>query len=196
MTADHSSFTPSVMKTVSSIPARRFTVQLSALFLICTALGADAPSTFKVGEFSFTRPGNWEWVEVTSAMRKAQLRVPDPQKKASADIIFFHFGEGNGGGTKANIDRWFRQFQEPKEKINAKVEEVMVGQRKVTYVQAEGTYLSGMPGGPQTPLPNHALVGAIIESAQGNVFIRMTGPASLVKSTLNDFKKFVETALK
>jgi hypothetical protein len=53
-----------------------------------------------------------------------------------------------------------------------------------------------MPGGPQTPLPNHALVGAIIESPQGNVFIRMTGPASLVKSTLNDFKKFVETALK
>ena len=184
------------MKTVCSISIRRLTVQLSALFLICAALGADAPSTFKVGEFTFTRPGGWEWVEVKSAMRKAQLRVPDPQKKASADIIFFHFVEGNGGGTKANIDRWFRQFQEPKEKINAKVEEVMLGQRKVTYVQAEGTYLSGMPGGPQTPLPNHALVGAIIESAQGNVFIRMTGPASLVKSTLNDFKKFVETALK
>ena len=184
------------MKTMHSIPICRVTVQLSVLFLIGAALGAEAPSTFKVGEFSFTRPGNWEWVEVTSAMRKAQLRVPDPQKKASADIIFFHFGEGNGGGTKPNIDRWFRQFQEPKEKINAKVDEVMIGQRKVTYVQAEGTYLSGMPGGPQTPLPDHALVGAIIESAQGNVFIRMTGPASLVKSTLNDFKKFVETSLK
>ena len=184
------------MKILCFVPASRFAVQLSALLLICTALGAEAPSTFKVGEFSFTRPGGWEWVEVTSAMRKAQLRVPDPQKKANADIIFFHFGEGNGGGTKANIDRWFRQFQEPKEKINAKVDEATIGQRKVTYVQAEGTYLSGMPGGPQTPLPDHALVGAIIESAQGNVFIRMTGPAGLVKSTLNDFKKFVETALK
>ena len=184
------------MKIAYSVPAGRFTVQLSTLFLVCTALAAEAPSTFKVGEFSFTRPGGWEWVEVTSAMRKAQLRVPDPQKKAAADIVFFHFGEGNGGGTKANIDRWFRQFQEPKEKINAKVEEAMVGQRKVTYVQAEGTYLSGMPGGPQTPLPNHALVGAILESPQGNVFIRMTGPANLAKSTLNDFKKFVETALK
>ncbi|MEO8426247.1 MAG: hypothetical protein ABI651_03960 [Verrucomicrobiota bacterium] len=184
------------MNTVHSVPACRITVQLSALFLICTALGVEAPSTFKVGEFSFTRPVSWEWVEVTSSMRKAQLRVPDPEKKASADIIFFYFGEGNGGGTKPNIDRWFRQFQEPKERINAKVEEATIGQRKVTYVQAEGTYLSGMPGGPQTPLPNHALIGAIIESAQGNVFIRMTGPASLAKSTLNDFKKFVEMALK
>jgi hypothetical protein len=104
------------MKTVSSIPARRFTVQLSALFLICTALGADAPSTFKVGEFSFTRPGNWEWVEVSSAMRKAQLRVPDPQKKASADIIFFHFGEGNGGGTKQISTSCSDSSRSPKKK--------------------------------------------------------------------------------
>jgi hypothetical protein len=37
-----------------------------------------------------------------------------------------------------------------------------------------------MPGGPQTPLPQPRLSPArIIESAQGNVFIRMTGPASL-----------------
>jgi hypothetical protein len=156
--------------------------------------GAEAPKDFKVGEFTFIRPTKWEWVEVTSAMRKAQLKVPGKDGK-HAEVIFFYFGEGGGGGTKANIDRWLGQFEEPREKINAKVEEKKVNARTVTYVQAEGTYKSGMPGGPTTPQPNTMLLGAILESEQGNVFIRMTGPVELVKTSQADFKKMVEGAL-
>src|SRR5947209_4522231 len=115
------------------------------LFLLpYCALSAEPPATFKVSEFTFTRPAAWQWVEVTSSMRKAQLRVVSADKKQSADIIFFHFGEGSGGGTQANVDRWFRQFQEPKEKLHAQTEEVTVAGHRLTYVQAEGTYLSGM----------------------------------------------------
>ncbi|MBI3851191.1 MAG: hypothetical protein HY298_13090 [Verrucomicrobia bacterium] len=165
-------------------------------WLCAGPLLADSPTIFRVSEFSFTRPANWEWVEVTSQMRKAQLKVVDAKSKASAEVIFFHFGPGGAGGTKANVDRWFGQFQEPREKINAKTEEATVGKHKVTYVQAEGTYKSGMPGGPQTPMPNYALAGAIIEAEQGSVFVRMTGPKSLVTTSLADFKKMVERALK
>ena len=88
------------------------------------------------------------------------------------------------------------QFQEPREKINPKIEEVTVEKHKVTYVQAEGTYKSGMPGGPQTPMPDFALAGAIIEATEGSVFVRMTGPKDLVKAALAEFKKMVEGALK
>src|SRR3989441_9591655 len=126
---------------------------------------AEAPGTFKVGEFTFTRPEGWEWVETTSSMRKAQLKVPGPDGKQSAEVVFFYFGPGNGGGTQANVERWLGQFQEPKEKINSKVEEATVNKRKVTYVQAEGTYLSGMPGGPRTPQLNSMLLGAKIGRA-------------------------------
>jgi len=156
-------------------------------------LAADAPKTFKVGEFNFTRPAKWEWVDVTSSMRKAQLKVPGTDKSQSAEVVFFYFGEGNGGGTKANVDRWLGQFES---KSNPKVEDSRVGGHTVTYVQVEGTYLSGMPGGPRTPQPNSMLQGAIIESDQGNVFIKMTGPAALVKSAKDDFKRMVEGALK
>jgi hypothetical protein len=168
---------------------------LCALLAVFSAVNvrADAPSTFKVGDFTFTRPATWEWVEVTSAMRKAQLRVTDAGSKASADAIFYYFGQGDGGGTKANVDRWLGQFQEPREKINAKVEEVTVGKTKITYVQAEGTYSSGMPGGPTTPMADYALQGAILESEQGNVFVRMTGPKVLVKASVADFKKMIES---
>lgn len=153
-------------------------------------------TTFKVGETSFTRPAKWEWVEATSPMRKAQLKVADQKGGASAEVVFFQFGPGPMGGVKANVDRWLGQFVEPREKINAKTEEVTVGKTKVTYVQAEGTYKSGMPGGAQTPMPDYALAGAIIEAADGNIFVKMTGPKALVKSSAGEFKKMIESGLK
>ena len=179
------------MKTFSRI------VLVSTLFAALTGLrAADATATFKVSEFTFTRPANWQWVESASAMRKAELKVVDEKTKAKAEVVFYHFGPGNAGGTQANIDRWFGQFVEPRDKINAKTEDVTVGKHKVTYVSAEGTYKSGMPGGPQTPMANYALLGAIIEASEGSVFVKMTGPKELAKSTTADFKKIVESALK
>src|SRR5215510_11455370 len=95
---------------------------------------ADAPATFKVSEFTFARPTNWEWVESASPMRKAELKVVDTKTKAKAEVVFYHFGQGGAGGTQANVDRWLGQFAEPRDKINAKTEEATVGKHKVTYV--------------------------------------------------------------
>ena len=166
----------------------------SVVTSLSLAQAADAPPTFEAGDFKFTRPSGWEWVPNTSPMRKAQLKVNDPAKKESAEVVFFHFGEGGGGGTQANIDRWLGQFQEPREKLNSKIETGTAAGRKVTYVQAEGTYLSGMPGGSKTPQPGTVLLGAIMESDKGNVFIRLTGPAKLATSARADFRKMVESA--
>lgn len=172
-------------------------VCVSFLFAALNGLrAADAPATFKVSQFSFARPTHWEWVESASPMRKAELKVVDEKTKAKAEVVFYHFGPGSAGGTQANVDRWLGQFAEPRDKINAKTEDVTAGQHKVTYVSAEGTYKSGMPGGPQTPMPNYALLGAIIEASEGSVFVKMTGPKELIKSATADFKKMVEGALK
>src|SRR5215469_16994121 len=160
------------------------------------AMAAEAPATFQVSEFTFKRPPAWEWIETTSPMRKAQLKVLSADKKESAEVVFYYFGQSGGGGTQANVDRWLGQFQEPKEQIKAKVEAVTVNNHKVTYVQAEGTYLSGMPGGPKTPQPNSMLLGAVLESESGNVFVKMTGPAALTKASMTDFKQMVEGGLK
>jgi hypothetical protein len=168
-------------------------IVLAAAF---TTFAADAPPTFKVSTFTFKRPAAWEWVETTSQMRKAQLKVNDADKKNSAEVVFFHFGPSNGGGVQANVDRWFGQFEGPREKLGAKSEETKIGKHKVTFVRAEGTYLSGMPGGARTPQPGSALRGAIIESEEGDVFVKMTGPAALVKSSEKDFRDMIESALK
>ena len=175
---------------------RIFVLLGTAIFSAACACAADAPATFKVSEFNFKRPEKWEWVETTSSMRKAQLKVNDADKKKSAEVVFFHFGPGDGGGVQANVDRWYGQFQEPREKIGAKSEKTKIGKHDVTFVRAEGTYLSGMPGGARTAQPGSALHGAIIESEQGAVFIKMTGPAALVKSAEGDFRKMIDSALK
>jgi hypothetical protein len=177
-------------------PNSAFALALLTFAFARYALAAEAPTSFQVSDFTFKRPATWEWIETTSAMRKAQLKVPGADKKESADVIFYYFGQGGGGGTQANIDRWLGQFEEPKDKINAKVEEVTVEKRKVTYVVAEGTYLSGMPGGSKTPQPNSMLLGAILESDTGNVFVKMTGPSTLTKASISQFKEMVEGALK
>jgi hypothetical protein len=171
---------------------------LLSVFIACVGAvsAAEAPATFQVGGLSFPRPAAWEWIESTSPMRKAQLKVNDAAKKDSCEVVFFHFGPEAGGGTKANVDRWFRQFAEPREQLNAKTEDVTVEGTKITYVSASGTYQSGMPGGAKTPLPNHRLIGAIVEHPEGAVFVKLTGPKALAGEAEKAFRGMVEGALK
>lgn len=168
---------------------------LASLATASVLIAADAPASFRVGEFNFQRPASWGWVETTSAMRKAQLKVEAAGITGSGEVIFFHFGPNNGGGTQANVARWLGQFDEKGDALKSKVEETTVRGRKITYVRAEGTYQSGMPGGPKTPQPNTMLLGAIVESPEGSVFIRFTGPAALGKAAEADFRKLAESGI-
>ena len=160
-----------------------------------TAFGADEPATFKVGAFNFTRPAEWSWVPVPpamQAMRKAQLTAPGKEGGKPADIIFYYFGAGQGGGVKPNVDRWLAQF--PEKTAPEKVEEKEIGGTKVTFVSVEGTYSSGMPTGPKTPMTGYALQGAILDHADGAVFVKMTGPAPAVQAAQARFQEFIAAA--
>jgi hypothetical protein len=156
-------------------------------------LRAEDPATFEVGDLTFKRPTDWTWVQVSSPMRKAQLKVPGAKPDESADIIFFHFGKGGGGDVQSNAQRWVGQFKGAEGK--SKIEPQEISGAKVTLVTTEGTYNSGMPGGPVTAMENYALLGAIIEHDDGNVFVKMTGPAALVKGSRTKFLDFITAAL-
>ena len=165
-------------------------IQLGALAaFISSAFGID-PSEFTVGSFSFERPSTWSWIVPNSPMRKAQLAVVGADA-APADVTFFHFGPGQGGGVQANVDRWFAQFGNS----NTKQHEEKTGSTRIIHVQARGTFQSGMPGGPTTPLENYGLRGAILEDPEkGDVFVKMTGPAPLVESASSAFDEMVRAA--
>jgi hypothetical protein len=160
--------------------------------LAAATLRAEDPKTFEVSSFRFTRPADWKWVEVSSPMRKAQLAVPGKDAAKPAEITFFHFGAGGAGGVDANVKRWLGQFQS-KEGAD-KVEPETLGGVKVIFVSTEGTFSSGMPGAPAKPMENYALLGAILDHADGPVFVKMTGPAETVRDAAKHFRAFIAEA--
>jgi len=157
---------------------------------------ADAPLQFEAGALKFTRPSSWTWVPSTSPMRKAELKVAGKDGQGAAEVVFFHFGAGQGGGVTANIERWYGQFADGRDKINARSEEKSVNGLKITYAFCEGTYLSGPPFGQKVQMKGYALVGAIVEDAGGSVFVKMTGPQEITRAAETDFRKMVEGAKK
>jgi hypothetical protein len=163
---------------------------------LCSAAfqSARAEDKFEVAGVHFTKPAKWFSIEPSSSMRAAQLEVREGSGKV--EVVFFYFGPGGAGGVGANVDRWLGQFQEPKEALKPKVEEQKINGTKVTYVQAEGTFMSGAPFGPKTAVPGSMLFGAIVEGKQGAIFIKMTGPKKIAEGALQDARKMVEDALK
>jgi hypothetical protein len=178
---------------------RHLTQALLSSLLLTSSLCAPsvraadaAPDSFEVGGLKFKRPAEWTWVPVQSSMRKAQLAVPGLGASKGGEITFFHFGPSGGGDLESNIQRWLRQFQSTPgvEKVESKT----LGGRKTTLVTTEGTFSAGMPGQPASPMENYALLGAIVEDAAGNVFVKMTGPRETVQAAKPKFLEFLEAA--
>jgi len=159
--------------------------------LLLATASAQSPESFKVGPFSFNLPQGWTKVQPSSPMRNAQLEIA--QGPAKAEVTFFHFGGGSGTAAD-NVVRWFGQF--PGSENKRKTEVVAAGPAKITFASTEGTFSSGMPGGPSSPLPGYALYGAILENPKGDVYVKMTGPEGLVKSATEAFKQLVLDAAK
>lgn len=164
---------------------------LCMLTATCTLLAED-PVKFTVGSCGFSRPAEWKWIEPTSPMRKAQLQIPGKDGGKPADVTFFFFGGGQGGDVQANVQRWLGQFA-GKPEAN-KVEPQEFNGVKVTLVSAEGTMKASPFGGQPDDLPDSALLGAILDQPDGAVFVKMTGPAALVKDSREKFVAMVKAA--
>ena len=177
--------------------SRLASLLLASALTLQAAFAAD-PSTFTVGSFTFKRPSTFNWQSVPpGGMRKAWLTIGDPKDPTkSGDVIFFHFGPGMGGGVDANIARWVGQFTPDKPDEKPVIEKAEVEGVKLTRVRMEGTFASGMPGGPTTPLKNYAMLGVIVESPNGDVFVKFTGPAEMVKTASGAFEELVRSGLK
>lgn len=173
-------------------------LSLALLLTSANLVFAEAPATFEVGGFKFARPTAWEWVEVPEGMRmmrKAVLNVPAKDGGKAGEIIFYHFGAGQGGDTSANVSRWVGQFSD--KTAEEKIETKELAGTKVTFVSVGGTYQSGMPMGPKTPMTGYALLGAILEdNSAGSVFVKFTGPEAVVKDATPAFNEFIAGAKK
>lgn len=162
-------------------------IAASTLLLMLAVAPLARAETVKVEAFTFTVPEGWKSVTPASPMRKAQLEIARGPDKA--EVTFFHFGADQGGTADDNVKRWFGQF--PGNEDKRVTDHVQVGPVKITFATTEGTFNSGMPGGPTTPMEGYALCGAILETSTGNIFVKMTGPNAVVKASTDAFKKMI-----
>ena len=60
----------------------------------------------------YSVPQTWERVPAPSDMRAAQYKIDGGTLEPSDDgeLVLFFFGEGKGGTTDANLERWYGQF--------------------------------------------------------------------------------------
>jgi len=159
-----------------------------------TSPGAEAIPNSIAG-VHWTVPQGWT-ARPKLQMRAATYEVPSPiQGVEPGDCGVFYFGNGQGGSVNENLNRWISQFESGGKHAFASKE---VNNLKVTMIQVSGTYLS--PSGPmmesQAKKPNYRLLGAIVESPQGLVFFKLTGPAQTIDASESGFNQLVNSLTK
>lgn len=129
-------------------------------------------------------------------MRAATYPVPAaPGDHDSAECAVYFFGVGQGGSVQANIDRWEGQFKIAGKAAPAKVTKITIHGLPVTTIDVSGEY-SGMAGPTATApvlVSGYRLLGAIIESPGGNVFIKFTGPAKTIAANQPKFQQLLDS---
>jgi hypothetical protein len=145
---------------------------------------------------SWSAPKGWIEEQPSSAMRKAQYRVPGPG--GDGECVVFYFGPGQGGAPMENAQRWASQFRKADGNPatdQARTSTVTVGELEVLMVEVAGTYAGGMSMGMPAAeeKPGYMLLGAIAEGPDANWFFKLTGPEETVKSQRAAFEQMAKS---
>ena len=145
-------------------------------------VGGDA-----AGGLQWVVPKGWQETPPTSAMRRAQYRLPAaPGDPDEGECVVFYFGAGQGGNASSNVARWASMVTGPDGgPAPYTSSEMQVGGRTITRMKTAGTYTPaamGMGGAPPPPHPDWMMLGAIAPGGDANWFFRCTGPRRTVES--------------
>ena len=151
-----------------------------------------APTPVTVAGVTF-RPDK-DWTNVgASGMRQAEFVYgPIGDEADSATMTVYYFGPTQGGGIEDNLNRWIGQMS-PVEDEPARTQFDVNGMT-AHMVEVEGTYNSSM-GGPMSgaaqPHEDYRMAAVVLETSEGNVFFKLTGPDRTAKEMIADFKGMI-----
>lgn len=180
--------------------ARSLSLCLAIVALSIPAIGAEEEST------SLSILGGLANLDVPADFKKTKAanRIIEHEFQASV-------GEGDdaktarvtmmaaGGGIEANIKRWQSQFKggDPEDQ---KTEDMKLGEWKVYIVDVTGSFGERVGGGgPFAPgktvqREDYAMAGAILLHPEGRTyFVKMIGPADVVKANRKAFVKMIKS---
>lgn len=134
---------------------------------------------------TWTTPAGWKEMPKQSMMRAATYQAEGPD--GVAEVAVFYFGPGQGGDVESNITRWVGQFQDTASDAVTRSTRDVNGLKQYLVKVSEGTFASGMPGGPVGPQKAWGMEAAVVEAPSGSYFFKMTGPAKTVSKQSEAF---------
>lgn len=151
-------------------------------------------STSTAAPVDFKAPKGWKKEKPANNMRKHQFRIPKSKGDAKdGELAVFHFR--GGGSIEANIKRWKGQVKpaagDPQPKQSSRV----CGGLKVVIYDQTGTYQTP-PRGPRAPgvkMAGARVINAIIETAEGNYYVKFVGPKKTIGDNMKQFHAFLDS---
>jgi hypothetical protein len=155
---------------------------------------APAAQSGAAGELRWSTPSGWK-SGPEKPMRAATYLIPavSGDNEGGECAVFMNIG----GGVAANINRWISQFKQPdgsSSAAKAKQKKETVNALQVTTVDLTGIFSGGMAmGQTSTEKPGYRLLGAIVETPQGEVFFKLTGPEKTIAAAETDFQSLIKS---
>lgn len=153
----------------------------------------------EVDGLTYRVPTSWSSVDSGSQMRRAQYVIPG-EGQEDGELVLYFFGEGSGGGTQANIDRWVGQFETAEgapAREHSTSSHFEHNDLSFTTVEVEGTMkatqMPGMGGGSEDKA-GWGMLGAVVEGPGGPWFFKATGPEEVMEEARVGFDAMLRSA--
>jgi hypothetical protein len=153
----------------------------------------DERRTMELGKLKMVAPKDWTPKEPTVRIIAYEFATP----AAKEDKIDGRMTVMSAGGSiEDNIDRWYTQFSQEDggdTKKRAKVEKIKVAGQPVHLVDIAGTYKDQRgPMAPAVSRKDYRMLGAIVETKEGNFFIKLYGPKRTIAQHERAFRDMIE----
>jgi len=172
---------------------------LLILIALACLLGLPRIKASQQSSLKFTVPAGWVEEERTSSMRVAQYKLPRAAPDTEdASLVLYYFGQGQGGSTAANIERWISQMKQEDgiaSKDKAKEENLEANGLKVSTIDVAGTYVAETAPGSGAFLnkPGYRLRAAVVETPKGSYFVKLVGPEKTVAHWNESFLSYIRS---
>jgi hypothetical protein len=170
-----------------------------AVVIFLAALTSVASPNQSDATLKFKTPEGWIEEKPTSTMRVGQFKLPKATGDAEdASLVVYYFGQSQGGGAAANVERWVSQMKQPDgadTKSKTKEASSTVNGLKVTTVDITGTYTGETAPGSGTfhNDPNYRLQAAVVETPKGSYYLKLFGPEKTVAKWEKSVTEFVKS---
>jgi hypothetical protein len=177
--------------------SKPITTILLLLFVAVISLPALSRNTQQPAALRYKVPAGWIEEERASSMRVAQYKLPRTEGDTEdALLVLYYFGQGQGGTTAANIERWASQMHQADGTKAKRTEESFTANGlKVTAVDAGGTYVAETAPGSGTfhNKPGYRLRAAVVETPNGSYFVKLVGPEKTVAHWNEAFMSYLRS---